>query len=370
MEPIDPRKPKPGGIDTCIRGLLKYHPENMELRLVGIDSTGDTTLGEWREETIDGRRFWYLPVYRGDNTVIRPRVPHVVSLVLGTIRHRRKLAELGSYTLQTHRVTTGLGLRKALRPASSIQFVHNDGDDSITLGDESYFKRARRLFAFMERAAVRASQDVVVFNRAAASRLSAWGGHVRFSPTWYDDEYFYPADPPPAERTSMVWVGRFEATKDPLLAIHAMSSLPPDYQLTMIGGGSLLEHARTTVDDLGLAERVRIIGPVSKQEVAERLRSSELLLMTSQHEGFPRAVVEALASGLPVVTTAGGEPNGLVREAYNGTRISKRSAAAVADAVLRAAWLTQNDARESVAQLSASSLVPYVLTPSRTQETW
>ncbi|MDJ1114498.1 glycosyltransferase family 4 protein [Microbacterium dauci] len=370
VEPVDPRRPKPGGVDTCIRGLVKFRDPAIDLRIVGVDAIGDAELGVWRREEIDGRSVWFLPVYRSDNTVMRPRVPHVAQLVAGLLRYRRRLTELGPITLQTHRVTTGFALRRFIRATSHIQFIHNDGEDSISLGNESYFKRARGAFRRLERDAVRSCRDVVVFNGPAAKRLSEWGGHVRFSPTWFDDEYFFPGDEVTTPRRRLLWVGRFEATKDPMLAVRAMALLDDDYRLTMLGGGALIDEARSLAAELGIEDRIDIVGPVAKHEVAEHLRGNELLLMTSHHEGFPRAVVEALASGLPVVTTAGGEPNGLVVDGENGTRIAERTPESVAAAIRAAETLQTEAATGSVSGLRATRLVPFVLDPDSTDTPW
>ncbi len=370
VEPVDPRRGKPGGVDTCIRGLIKFHGPGVDLRVVGVDAIGDSVIGEWTTVEIDGRDVPFLPVYRADNTVIRPRVPHVAQLVFGAWRFRRRLRELGPLVIQTHRVTTGFVLRRLLRATYHVQFIHNDGTDSIDLGNESYFKHAKGLFRILERSAVKHCADVVVFNRGAAERLGQWGGNVRFSPTWFDDEYFGPTSTEPATRRSLLWVGRFEATKDPLLAVEAMQQLSDDYELTMVGGGSLMQAAQARAAEISSGGRIRFTGPVPKRAVADLLRSSDLLLMTSLHEGFPRAVVEALASGLPVVTSDGGEPNGLVVDGTNGTRFTQRDPQSVARAVRRADSLSGHDARLSVAGLKASRLVPYVLNPTAEEIEW
>lgn len=370
VEPIDPRHAKPGGVDTCIRGLVKFSGSGMEIRIVGVDAIGDAQLGQWRLEHIDGREVWFLPVYRADNTVIRPRVPHVVQLVAGLWRYRARIRELGTVTLQTHRVTTGLALRNLLHAERHIQFVHNDGEDTVALGKESYFTRAPRVFRYLERRSVVRSADTVVFNRRAAERLAAWGGNVRFSPTWFDDEYFSIGERKVDTRRELLWVGRFEDTKDPILAIEAIAQLDSGYRLTMLGNGSLLEDSRARVARLGLDSRITLVGAVEKRKVSEYLKQSDLLVMTSLHEGYPRAVVEALASGLPVVTTDGGEPNGLVVEGYNGTRVSERTPVSVAEAIQRAAHLSGEAAVKSVERLRASKVVPYVLSPNARETDW
>ncbi|MEF2977457.1 glycosyltransferase [Subtercola sp. YIM 133946] len=332
----------------------------MELSIIGLDAVGDAEIGVWRTEEIDGHPVNFLPVYRGDNTVMRPKIPHVALMMWGVLKYRKQIQ---ADVIQSHRITSGFVMRNLFRKATHVQFFHNDGEDSIALGNESYFKRFTRVFRFLEKSAVKNSSDVVIFNRSAAERLGRWGDNVRFSPTWYDDEYFYPGEtkPPTVQTGKVLWVGRFEETKDPELAVRAVALTDSTYTLTMLGGGSLHQATRALAENLDVADRINIVGPVGKREVSDYLRSHDLLLMTSHHEGFPRAVVESLASGVPVVATAGGEPNGLVVEGINGTRITERTAKSAAEAIKRASGLEVGVAVESVAALKASLLVPYVL---------
>ena len=83
--------------------------------------------------------------------------------------------------------------------------------------------------------------------------------------------------------------------------------------------------------------------------------------MTSHYEGFPRAVVEGLASGLRVVTTQGGEPNGLVVDGKNGRRALGRSPEELAALVQSAGDIAPSDAVDSVSYLSAPRVVAEVL---------
>lgn len=129
----------------------------------------------------------------------------------------------------------------------------------------------------------------------------------------------------------------------------------------MVGVGSLLGEAQSLAHELGVADRITFAGLVNKDDVGDTLRSHDALLMTSHHEGFPRAVVEALACGLPVVTTEGGEPNGLVQSGVNGFRSSARDPDAIGALLSRIDEIDSAACSDSVKDLSASILVPRVL---------
>lgn len=119
---------------------------------------------------------------------------------------------------------------------------------------------------------------------------------------------------------------------------------------------------RRSAEKSRAADRIRFMGAVHKSEIGEFMRRHDLMMMTSRHEGFSRAIVEGLASGLPVVTTPGGEPNGLVRDGVNGARVSSDRAELFPHAIEIAARVSAAAASASVAHLSAVSRVPDVLT--------
>ena len=81
-------------------------------------------------------------------------------------------------------------------------------------------------------------------------------------------------------------------------------SVFPNAQLTIAGGGSQLDRLKSLADNCGVSENVRFLGQLSQTQVLGLLEASDLFCFpTSASEGFPKAVLEALAAGIPVVTT-------------------------------------------------------------------
>lgn len=118
--------------------------------------------------------------------------------------------------------------------------------------------------------------------------------------TLHDPVYFDPAPPVAKTGNDILWIGRLEPQKDPLLALDVVAALP-DMHLTMLGEGALLARVERTIKAKGLADRVTLRGHV--QAVAPFLAVADALLITSRYEGGPAVAVEALAAGLPVVST-------------------------------------------------------------------
>ena len=79
--------------------------------------------------------------------------------------------------------------------------------------------------------------------------------------------------------------------------------------LELIGEGPLTPSLNRLVAELGVTERVGFAGLAPQGEVADRLRSSDLFVLSSLSENMPLSVLEALCCGLPVVATdVGGVP--------------------------------------------------------------
>ena len=106
----------------------------------------------------------------------------------------------------------------------------------------------------------------------------------------------------PDSRT-IICAGRLAPQKDFALALAAFAQVDPalDAKLLILGEGPLRGELEAQAASLGIADRVEFRGYVP--DIGPALATARLYLMTSQFEGYPAVLVEALAAGLPVVTT-------------------------------------------------------------------
>ena len=113
-------------------------------------------------------------------------------------------------------------------------------------------------------------------------------------------------------------VGNFTAKKDHDNLLQAMTGEGPisSAHLVLIGLGPLQDQLQRRTAELGLADRVTFLG--SRDDVFELLPLMDAFCLSSRYEGFPIALVEAMATGLPcVATTVGGIPE-IVEDGVNG----------------------------------------------------
>ncbi len=110
----------------------------------------------------------------------------------------------------------------------------------------------------------------------------------------------------------IVFIGSLIKRKAPDVLIKAykkVSSQYPDYTLIMVGSGPEKKSLLELVEILGLNDKIRFIPRLSSAEVSQLLRKSRLFVLPSIEEALGMVVVEALASGTPVVATnVGGIP--------------------------------------------------------------
>jgi glycosyltransferase involved in cell wall biosynthesis len=101
----------------------------------------------------------------------------------------------------------------------------------------------------------------------------------------------------------ILFVGGLRPIKRLELLVEALTLLPSEWKLLMVGRGSMEAELRSQVQRLGLMRRVRFAGYVPYPELPAFYRGADVLALTSYSEGYPKVILEALACGVPVVTT-------------------------------------------------------------------
>ena len=105
----------------------------------------------------------------------------------------------------------------------------------------------------------------------------------------------------PQGKFNILWAGRLEPQKDAGLALRTIAALKQDAHLTLLGDGALRAKTDAMIARLGLGSRVTRMGYVPG--IDPYLAQADVFLMTSHYEGQPAVVGEALAHGVPVVST-------------------------------------------------------------------
>lgn len=185
----------------------------------------------------------------------------------------------------------------------------------------------------------------IAVSRSVRATIAAFTGtdeRIRVIPLGVDGALFCPASAPqPMRPRQVLYVGFINYNKGVDLLLHAMRQLRPrlpDARLILVGG-SFYRHTRRQEETLrqlartlDLQDAVTFVGHQPPEAVARYLRESALLVLPSHAESFGSVLVEALASGTPVVATRCGGPEDIVNEDV-GCLIEPGDAAALAAAI-------------------------------------
>jgi glycosyltransferase involved in cell wall biosynthesis len=132
----------------------------------------------------------------------------------------------------------------------------------------------------------------------------------------------------------LVSAGNLVASKGHDIAIEALAALP-DATLLIVGEGPELRALQGLAQRRGVAARVRFLGLVPHERMAEVYSAADVSVLASAREGMPNVVLESLACGTPVVATDVGGIGEVVTAPVAGRLVRERSAAGLCEALER-----------------------------------
>lgn len=138
------------------------------------------------------------------------------------------------------------------------------------------------------------------------------------------------------EKKEIAVVGRLQPQKNPMLALNAFSKLAndfSDYKLVYYGDEELKDEIVSKSKEYGIDKQVVIAGKVS--DIENKLASSTLYLLSSDYEGMPNALLEAMAVGVPAISTdcPCGGPRTIITNNYTGVLVPVRNVNKMCDAI-------------------------------------
>ncbi|MES2884941.1 MAG: glycosyltransferase family 4 protein [Pseudomonadota bacterium] len=145
----------------------------------------------------------------------------------------------------------------------------------------------------------------------------------------------------------LVMTARLDEQKDHRTLLLALGMLRDvDWCLDLIGDGPLLSTLRQLAEQLQIADRIRFLG--LRNDVAELLSRSDVFLLVSNWEGFPRSILEGMRAGLPVIATDVAGVSESVAEGRTGFLVPRSNAEVLANRIRQ--LLTDATLRASMGQ--------------------
>jgi glycosyltransferase involved in cell wall biosynthesis len=248
----------------------------------------------------------------------------------GVLASLRRLARSGFRPDLIHAHVYEVGLAALLAGERyRVPVILSEHSSHFSLGtlSDSAVRRARFVF--------RRADLVCPVSEDLRRRLEARGfqGSFRVVPNPVDTEVFRPSPPPSAGPVTAVFVGGLDPVKRVDMLLRALAGANGlSIRLEVVGDGPVRRELEQLATALDLRGAVRFWGYLSRDGVAERIRSAHFLVLPSKVETFGIALAEALVVGRPVVATRTGAIPELVDE-RSGTLVPPGDVAALAAAV-------------------------------------
>jgi phosphatidylinositol alpha 1,6-mannosyltransferase len=230
----------------------------------------------------------------------RPDVVHLVNLAsLGLVgihhAHNLNVPVVASYHTDMPGYARFYGMGLLEDPLwAYFRWLHNQAD--LNLCPSYYTKRQLEAHDF--------------------ERVDVWGRGVdtqRYSPRHRTQAWRERLTQGEPERTLLIYVGRL-ATEKRIEWLRPLLDLLPDTALALVGEGPLREE----LEELFEGTRTVFTGYLSGQDLAEAYAAGDLFVFPSASETFGNVVLEAMASGLPVIAAGAGGPVDHVHNEQNG----------------------------------------------------
>ena len=230
----------------------------------------------------------------------------------------------------------GLQVSRACTLANIPLFVHFHGWDANILGGSWSIRRDyRRLF--------KAAKGIVVTTKFLSDRVRALGcpeSKLHICPCGVDTESFRPG--PQAQGERILMVNRLTPQKGPEYSLSSFAGVArnhPRAVLEVIGDGPLRSRLEKQAAELGISQRTIFHGVRDHGFVREKMKDATLLIQHSvtipgdgvESQGL--SILEAMASGVPVVATCHGAIAETVDHGITGYLVNERDTVAMADAI-------------------------------------
>lgn len=186
------------------------------------------------------------------------------------------------------------------------------------------------------RASLNQSAALIVPSAFLEAVFSRFGLNARIVPNTIDTERFHNSCLHREKRRQLLVSRNLEPIYDNETAIRAFAIVRqtyPDAQLTVAGSGPQAEPLAALVKELGLSGNVRFTGRLDRDQMARAYREADISINPSRVDNMPVSILEAMASGTPVVSTSVGGIPLLVEDGKTALLVPPGSPEAMAGAI-------------------------------------
>ena len=293
-----------GGQVTSIKNFLRFlaeaYPERCEDVLLAGVSCDPAEVGRIQKTETAGGCFSFLAVVRAEADLGNVKKSLRLEYMKGLWKYRHLIAP-GKEDVNYIHTPEAFAAVRLMRPGA-VCYVFSHGTYLNMYKRVRFFKKApliRQLFQGFLMQVIRRSTAVFALDRETMEDYAAYNSrviHVGNSIVCHP----WKERPLPGEPVRLLYAGRLSAVKNVGPIIEAAAEWEKDCTLDILGDG---EEREMLEEKAHGSERIRFRGAVTPDEVQKVMGEADMLVMNSTFEGIPMIILEAVSTGLPVVTT-------------------------------------------------------------------
>lgn len=330
-----------GGGGTFCDQLI--HSFGNEIALVGITTSNADVVGCWGKKVIRGVHYDYLPIrYVNKQYNKKPLVPARLKWFLALRKYKKEILSFDFANV-------------FIQSQDTLLAIHNWKFDNICYSfaglanplSMSRYKWARIFDRLLEFTYIPKLKKVNTIIAAAGKsdieifldKVKRYGFVLNITqfPTRVDSDIFYPTENKEKLRKDfslsytskiIVTTGRLSEVKGWRLLLDSfylfLNDFPDSYFI-FVGNGQDKDKIEQYIIELGIIDKVKLVGYQNKEALAKYLNIADLFVMGSYFEGWPTSMVEALACGIPVCSTNFGSAKEILHSVKIGLIVTERS---------------------------------------------
>ena len=293
-----------GGQVTSIKNFLRFlaeaYPERCEDVLLAGVSCDPAEVGRIQKIETAGGCFSFLAVVRAEADLGNVKKSLRLEYMKGLWKYRHLIAP-GKEDVNYIHTPEAFAAVRLMRPGA-VCYVFSHGTYLNMYKRVRFFKKApliRQLFQGFLMQVIRRSTAVFALDQETMEDYAAYNSrviHVGNSIVCHP----WKERPLPGEPVRLLYAGRLSAVKNVGPIIEAAVGWEKDCTLDILGDG---EEREMLEEKAHGSERIRFRGAVTPDEVQKVMGEADMLVMNSTFEGIPMIILEAVSTGLPVVTT-------------------------------------------------------------------
>ncbi len=363
-----------GGYLTFARNMISSF--GSDLALAGITTSRNEPVGRWFKKKINNVEFDFFAMARYNSAKTKKIIPDRLVNYLLIKYYRKRILDIGINNIFLQRQESLLALSDCKR---NICYSFAGLDNPLVNSKYSYGGLMAHWFEdrFFKKIGVASlilgrGDEKAIQNMLLRSNGSMTGREVIKFPTRIDTTIFKPCDRDkarlklnlPEGAFIVLTTGRLAWWKGWKFMIDSfMEFLKQSHNalFIMVGEGEDYDKIKLYISENKLADKILLTGKKGGEEIASYLNASDLYIMGSYKEGWPTALMEAVACGVPVCATDFSAVDEIIIEGVNGYIVRNRDEHQFAEGMVRAARLQKPVKNDHVTRYSTDRLKEDIL---------